>query len=113
AIPSGELEPMTLHRLIASARVVVYPSNYEGFGLPAVEGLAYARPVVVRRSPLWAEIAGWSRLPGALIEFDDSASLVECVGRALAGLPGAALPSGARLADDASPAGWSTCAGRA
>jgi glycosyltransferase involved in cell wall biosynthesis len=112
AIPSGKLESLALHRLIAGARVIVYPSNYEGFGLPVVEGLAYGRPVVVRQSPLWAEIAGCSRLPGALIEFDDPASLVERVGGVLAGLASPPLPSGVQLPDERAPAGWRECAGR-
>jgi glycosyltransferase involved in cell wall biosynthesis len=111
-IPSGDLGQAELHRLIAGARVIVFPSFYEGFGLPVVEGLAYGRPVIVRRSPLWAEIAGWSRLPGSLIEFDDAPSLVESVGRVLAGLPGQALPSGAHLATDSMPPSWRDCAAR-
>jgi glycosyltransferase involved in cell wall biosynthesis len=112
AIPSGGIEQTELHRLIAGARLIVYPSFYEGFGLPVVEGLAYGRPVVVRHSPLWAEIAGWSRMPGHLIEFDDTPSLVESVGRVLAGLPHGALPSGSELANQAAPPSWKDCAGR-
>jgi len=111
-ISSGQIEQATLHKLIASARVIVYPSFYEGFGLPVVEGLAYGRPVVVRRSPLWAEIAAWSRLPGELIEFDDAASLVEGIGRVLGGLPRRALPSGQALAQGTTPANWRDCGSR-
>jgi glycosyltransferase involved in cell wall biosynthesis len=112
ARPSGDLGQADLHRLIAGARVIVFPSYYEGFGLPVVEGLAYGRPVVVRRSPLWTEIAGWSRLPGSLIEFDDAPSLVEAVGQVLAGLPSRALPSGAYLTKDSMPVNWRECAAR-
>jgi glycosyltransferase involved in cell wall biosynthesis len=110
AIPSGDMEQRELHRLIASAKVVVFPSYYEGFGLPAVEGLAYGRPVLVRSSPLWTEIAAWSQLPGQLIEFDDAASLIEGVGRVIAGLPCHALPSGVALTEGAAVAGWRECA---
>ena len=66
-IPSGEMAEDEVHRLVATARAVVYPSFYEGFGLPVVESLAYGRPVLVRQSPLWAEVAAHSRLPGRLI----------------------------------------------
>ncbi len=111
AIPAGQLDRAALHRLIATARVIVYPSYYEGFGLPVVEGLAYGRPVVVRRSPLWAEIAGWSQLPGVLVEFDDTPSLVESVGQLLAGLPTRSLPRGVELKGTA-PVSWRECAGR-
>jgi hypothetical protein len=68
--------------------------------------------VLVRRSALWTEIAAHSRLPGRLCEFDDPASLVEGVGRALAGLPMAQLPSGTALAEGAAPVGWPDCARR-
>jgi glycosyltransferase involved in cell wall biosynthesis len=112
AIPSGQLERAQLHKLVAEARVIVFPSFYEGFGLPVVEGLAYGRPVIVRRSALWREVAAWSRLPGQLIEFDDPPSLVEAVGRVLAGLPVGSLPSSGELAVDAAPAGWRECAQR-
>ncbi len=103
-IPSGEMAEDEVHHLVATARAVVYPSFYEGFGLPVVESLAYDRPVLVRRSPLWAEVAAHSRLPGRLIEFDDAASLVEALGQVLAGSPPPGLPFGAALAE--APTGW-------
>lgn len=106
AIASGQVSRSTLLRLIAGADVIVFPSFYEGFGLPVVEGLARGRTVLVRRSALWAEIAAFSRFPGKLCEFDDTASLVEGVGRALAGLPLTELPSGIALPEGASPANW-------
>jgi glycosyltransferase involved in cell wall biosynthesis len=111
ALPSGQRSADALHGLIANARIIVFPSFYEGFGLPAVEGLSYGRSVLIRRSALWAEIAGASRLPGRLIEFDDTPSLVENVGRVLAGLPVAELPSGTAL-QGAPPADWAACAQR-
>lgn len=105
-IPSGETSEDEVHRLVATARAVVYPSFYEGFGLPVVESLAYGRPVLVRSCPLWNEIAAHSRLPGRLIEFDDPASLVEALGRVLAGSAPPGLPFGAALGEAQSPTGW-------
>jgi len=105
-IPSGDTSEDEVHRLVATARAVVYPSFYEGFGLPVVESLAYSRPVLVRRCPLWAEVAAHSRLPGRLIEFDDPASLLEALGRVLAGRPPDGLPFGAALGEAQSPTGW-------
>lgn len=105
-IPSGETSEDEVHRLIATARAVVYPSFYEGFGLPVVESLAYDRPVLVRHCPLWTEIAAHSRLPGRLIEFDDPASLIEALGRVLSGSPPPGLPFGAALAEAQAPTGW-------
>jgi hypothetical protein len=112
AVPSGQMPRSALLALIDGAGVIVFPSFYEGFGLPVVEGLARGRTVLVRRSELWAEIAAYSRLPGRLCWFDDPASLVDGVGRALAGLPLAALPSGMALDEGTAPAGWKDCAKR-
>jgi glycosyltransferase involved in cell wall biosynthesis len=112
AVASGQTPRSTLVRLIAGAGVIVFPSFYEGFGLPVVEGLARGRTVLVRRSALWAEIAAFSRLPGRLCEFDDPASLVDGVGRALAGLPITELPSGIALPQGAAPANWNDGARR-
>jgi len=112
AIPSGQIDQTALHRLIVGARVIVFPSFYEGFGMPVVQGLAYGRPVVVRQSPLWEEIAGQLRSPGQLVPFDSTASLVEAVGRAMAGLPLKALPQGTGLRVGESPLRWRDCAQR-
>jgi glycosyltransferase involved in cell wall biosynthesis len=111
-VPSGSVGRAELHKMIAAARVIVYPSFYEGFGLPAVEALAYGRPVLVRSSPLWREIAGSSRLRGQLLEFDDGPSFVDTLGRVLAGMPIQGLPRGVCLAPDTSPADWKECARR-
>ena len=41
----------------AGARVVVYPSHYEGFGLPVIDTLALGKPVVVLDSAVNRELA--------------------------------------------------------
>jgi alpha-1,3-rhamnosyl/mannosyltransferase len=43
--------------LYAGAAAVVYPSWYEGFGLPVVEGLAAGVPVVASTAPALVEVA--------------------------------------------------------
>jgi glycosyltransferase involved in cell wall biosynthesis len=40
------------------ANVVLIPSMYEGFGLPALEALACARPVVTSDAPALLEVTG-------------------------------------------------------
>jgi glycosyltransferase involved in cell wall biosynthesis len=55
--PSGSIAPHRMAELYGSARIVVYPSVYEGFGFPILEALAYRRPVLVRALPPYAEIA--------------------------------------------------------
>lgn len=111
-MPSGQIDQSALHRLIAAARVIVFPSFYEGFGIPVVQGLAYGRPVVVRQSPLWKEIAAIMRSPGQLVAFDSTTSLVEAVGCALAGLALNTLPQGEGLHPGESPLRWRDCAQR-
>lgn len=105
-VPSGQVSSDEVHRLIATSKAVVFPSHYEGFGLPVVESLAYGRPVLVRKSALWDEIAAHSRLPGRMIEFDDTVSLVEGLGRLLAGLPVPHLASATALVDEAQSPNW-------
>lgn len=80
--------------------------------MPVVQALAYGRPVIVRESPLWYEIAERLRSPGQLVPFDNITSLIEMVGSALAGLPLKQLPQGAGLRADESPLRWRDCAQR-
>ena len=44
-----------LYRL---ATVFVFPSTYEGFGLPVLEAMACGTPVIAREIPVMEEIAG-------------------------------------------------------
>ena len=50
-----EADKPSLYRL---ADVFVFPSMYEGFGLPIVEAMQSGTPVVARQMPLNEEIAG-------------------------------------------------------
>jgi glycosyltransferase involved in cell wall biosynthesis len=52
-VPEGELGP-----LYGAARVLVYPSLYEGFGLPPLEAMACGCPVVVAETASLPEICG-------------------------------------------------------
>jgi len=111
-LPSGYLPQEELDRLVASAGVVVFPSFYEGFGMPIIKALAYGRPVVARESALLTEIAAASRLPGILVTFCDPAELGEQVARALAGEPTNVVPQSGALGPGEMPADWAACAGR-
>jgi glycosyltransferase involved in cell wall biosynthesis len=109
---SGQLDEAEIDALIANAAAVIYPSFYEGFGLPVATGLACGRTVIVRRSPLWQEIADHCDLPGALVPYDDEAGLIEAVSRALKGLPAQGLAKGGALSAGAAPPRWQDCAAR-
>jgi len=70
-VPKDELV-----RLYQSAACLVFPSRYEGFGLPVVEAMACGTPVVAAPEPALEEVAG-----DAAIFTDD---LAEGLRRALA-----------------------------
>ncbi len=54
----GEVPDDRLAALYRGARCLVYPSLYEGFGLPVVEAMACGTPVVTSATGATAEIAG-------------------------------------------------------
>ncbi|HLM55018.1 MAG TPA: glycosyltransferase family 1 protein [Pyrinomonadaceae bacterium] len=55
---TGYLKDDDLRSLYASCRAFVYPSVYEGFGLPPLEAMSCAAPVVAGRGPALEEVAG-------------------------------------------------------
>jgi GT2 family glycosyltransferase len=57
-LESGSRSRQQMRDVLARARVVVYPSHYEGFGLPVIDALASGKPVVVLDSAVNRELAG-------------------------------------------------------
>ncbi len=45
-------------RTLSGAEVIVFPSDFEGFGLPVVEGMALGKPVVIGPEQATMEVAG-------------------------------------------------------
>lgn len=54
----GTVDEARLLELYAGARAAVVPSRYEGFGLPALEGLAVGLPTIVADTSALPEVTG-------------------------------------------------------
>ena len=54
-VAAGHVAEPVLRGLLAGAVALLYPSNYEGFGLPVVEALASGCPVVTLRNSALGE----------------------------------------------------------
>lgn len=76
----GFVPEETLESLYAGASVFVYPSQYEGFGLPVVEAMAHAVPCVIADTPCLVEVA---RGAAAVVDPNDTAAFSVALGQAL------------------------------
>ncbi len=54
----GYVNDTTVHTLLKQATVFVFPSLYEGFGLPLLEAMSVGTPVLTSTDPACQEIAG-------------------------------------------------------
>ncbi len=70
AVPLGRVSDAELRALYEAALCLLFPSRYEGFGLPPVEALACGCPVIARQGGAVEEICGdallYSRHPDGL-----------------------------------------------
>jgi glycosyltransferase involved in cell wall biosynthesis len=76
----GFLDDAALARWYAAADVFVFLSDYEGFGLPALEAMARGVPVVASRAPALGEIFAEAAL---LADPRDEREVADAIGRAL------------------------------
>jgi len=76
----GEIPDAELAALYRGARCVVYPSLYEGFGLPVLEAMACGTPVVTSRGKSTEEVAGGAAI---LVDPLDVASIADGIQQAL------------------------------
>ncbi|MEZ5286842.1 MAG: hypothetical protein R2712_18945 [Vicinamibacterales bacterium] len=99
---SGPVEEATVQACFAGASLVVFPSFYEGFGLPIVQGLAHGRTVIARASALVHELAARYAGPGRLLTFSTDRELVDLLNRLARGEHAEPVP----LGTDASAGSW-------
>ena len=75
----GEASDEELACLYRGARCVVYPSLYEGFGIPVIEAMACGAPVVTSRGGATEEVAGGAAV---LVDAENPASIADGIGEA-------------------------------
>ncbi len=77
----GHVAKDELAALYRGARCLVFPSRYEGFGLPIVEAMASGTPVVTTAAGATTEVAGDAAV---IVEPGDACALAGGIERALA-----------------------------
>jgi len=84
-IVEGSSDP-ELAAWLTGARALVYPSLYEGFGLPVIEAMSLGVPVITSQDPALVEVAGGCALhvPADSVELLSEAILRTVVDRELA-----------------------------
>jgi glycosyltransferase involved in cell wall biosynthesis len=112
-IPEGKVllpgfQPLDrLRRIVGHARLLAFPSRYEGFGLPPLEALAAGTPVVASDVPAVREVLGGH---GRLVPVGDAAALAGAIAQELAGPLGDEQRAAGR--EHARTFTWSRCAER-
>ena len=72
----GPVDDATLLALYRGAGALVYPSRYEGFGLPALEALATGTPVIASRAASIPEVVGQA---GLLLDPDKPSAWADAI----------------------------------
>jgi glycosyltransferase involved in cell wall biosynthesis len=72
----GYLSDKELGDLYAGARMLIYPSLYEGFGLPPLEAMASGTPVIVSSASTLPEVVGDA---GIVVDPHDATALCEAI----------------------------------
>lgn len=75
-IQAGYLDRADVIALLRNAIACVYPSLYEGFGLPVLEAMAAETPVIASDTPAIAEVANGTAM---LVPPDDTDALAEAM----------------------------------
>lgn len=99
----GHVTDKEIAALFTGAKAFIYPSFYEGFGIPILEAFSYEVPVITSNISSMAEIAGGAAV---LVDPYDTNSISEGIKKALAA-PKTFIPKGLKRLQDFS---WEKCA---
>jgi glycosyltransferase involved in cell wall biosynthesis len=72
----GRVDDAQLPALLSGAQALIYPSFYEGFGLPVLEAMACGAPVITTRLASLPEVAGEAAIYVDPSDEDDLASAI-------------------------------------
>jgi glycosyltransferase involved in cell wall biosynthesis len=78
----GHVSPLELAALYSGAEALLYPSLYEGFGLPILEAMACGCPVITSNVSSMAEVAGNAAI---LVDPESTNSIKDGIEKALRG----------------------------
>jgi glycosyltransferase involved in cell wall biosynthesis len=101
----GYVDQTQLRALVAGALALVYPTRYEGFGLPPLEALAAGTPVLASNIPAVREAVGGH---ARLVPSGDVPALAAAIAAVLAAPPTPAQAAAARA--HAAGFTWRRCA---
>lgn len=76
-VATGRIDDADLAAVLDGARALVAPSRSEGFGLPVLEAMAAAVPVVISDAPALVELVGDA---GLVVRREDVAALAAALG---------------------------------
>ena len=77
---TGYVSEFTKYRLIKNAEFLVYPSLYEGFGIPALEAMSLGKPILAARTSSFPEVIGDAGVffdPLSIAEFAAAFELIQ------------------------------------
>jgi len=70
----GTISDSELQRQYRQSSALVFPSLYEGFGLPILEAMAAGCPVISSNAPALSEVGGSPRSEGGIVDYFDPRS---------------------------------------
>ena len=82
-IPSGMIAHEDIDRLFRECTCLVFPSHYEGFGLPILKALSFGKPVIARDSSLLDEIRDRVSPIDGIVPFSRNTELMRAIGDVL------------------------------